>query len=94
MNQNDFEKRIAKKLDISDLKAKDLVNNFFKVFHEVSAEMDPGDKLILRGFGTLSKTRRGERMGRNPQTGAAVFIPSKVVLKFKISEKLQPAEGC
>lgn len=42
-----------------------------------------GDSVALVGFGTFSSTKRAARTGRNPQTGAAVKIPAKIVPKFK-----------
>jgi DNA-binding protein HU-beta len=37
----------------------------------------------LVGFGTFTKTKRKARMGRNPQTGAAIKIPAAWVPKFR-----------
>jgi DNA-binding protein HU-beta len=34
------------------------------------------------GFGTFTKRKRGERNGRNPQTGARITIPSSVTVAF------------
>jgi DNA-binding protein HU-beta len=46
-------------------------------------------KVTLVGFGTFSKVRRKARKGRNPQTGAAIKIKAKNVVKFKAGKKLQ-----
>jgi DNA-binding protein HU-beta len=46
-------------------------------------------KVTLVGFGTFSKVRRKARMGRNPQTGAAIKIKAKSVVRFKASKKLK-----
>lgn len=37
----------------------------------------------LVGFGTFTRTKRKARMGRNPQTGAAIKIPAAWVPKFR-----------
>ena len=47
--------------------------------------------LTLVGFGTFSKVRRKARKGRNPQTGEAIKIKAKNVVKFKPGKKLQDA---
>ena len=40
-----------------------------------------GDKFALPGFVTVKVRARKARMGRNPQTGAAINIPAKKVVK-------------
>jgi len=49
------------------------------------------DKVTLIGFGTFSVTKRAARDGRNPQTGKAIKIPAKKVVKFKVGKKLADA---
>ena len=40
-----------------------------------------GDKFAIPGFVTVKVRARKARMGRNPQTGAAIKIPAKKVVK-------------
>jgi len=49
------------------------------------------DKLTLTGFGTFSAAKRGQRTGRNPQTGKEIKIPAKYVAKFKAGNMLKKA---
>ncbi len=46
------------------------------------------DKVTLIGFGTFSTSERAERQGKNPQTGKAMTIPAKTVVKFKAGKAL------
>jgi DNA-binding protein HU-beta len=39
-------------------------------------------KFTYPGFGTFQKKRRGERVGRNPQTGERITIPSSITVAF------------
>lgn len=48
-------------------------------------------KVTFTGFGTFSKTRRKARTGRNPQTGEAIKIKARNVVKFKAGKKLKEA---
>lgn len=48
-------------------------------------------KVTLVGFGTFSTAKRKARTGRNPQTGAAIKIKAKTVVKFKAGKKLSDA---
>ena len=43
------------------------------------------------GLGKLVVSRRKARIGRNPQTGEAIKIPAKKVLKFRISKQAKDA---
>jgi DNA-binding protein HU-beta len=45
----------------------------------------------LPGLGKLVVSRRKARVGRNPQTGEAIKIPAKKVLKFRISKQAKDA---
>ena len=55
----------------------------------VTKELKKSGKLVLVGFGTFSVVKRKAREGRNPQTGKAIKIPAKKVVKFKASKFLQ-----
>jgi len=41
------------------------------------------------GFGSLQKTRRKARKGRNPQTGDVIKIKARNAVKFKPGKKLR-----
>ena len=51
------------------------------------ATLKKGDKLILVGFGSFSVLKRSARLGRNPQTGKALKIPAKKVVKFRAGKE-------
>ncbi len=54
----------------------------------VAKELKKNGKLGLVGFGTFSVVKRKAREGRNPQTGKAIKIPAKKVVKFKAGKAL------
>ncbi len=54
----------------------------------VTKELKKSGKLGLVGFGTFSVIKRKAREGRNPQTGKAIKIPAKKVVKFKAGKGL------
>jgi len=45
----------------------------------------------IPGLGKLVLQNRKARMGRNPQTGEAIKIPAKKVLKFRIAKAAKDA---
>ena len=59
------------------------------VFDEITEALTRGDRVELRGFGAFSIKHRPERIGRNPRTGEAVFVPAKSVPFFKTGKELR-----
>lgn len=59
------------------------------VFEEISAALERGDRVELRGFGTFSVKQRDARVGRNPRTGATVNVAPKTVPFFKTGKQLR-----
>jgi len=55
----------------------------------ITAELnDDGDKVIIKGFGTFKRAKQNARTARNPQSGEAIEVPAKSVVKFKASKGL------
>jgi DNA-binding protein HU-beta len=48
-------------------------------------------QFMLPGLGKVVLDRRKARMGRNPQTGAAISIPAKTVLRFRFAKAFKEA---
>ena len=44
---------------------------------------------VIPGIGKVVLSNRKARMGRNPQTGEAIKIPAKTVLKFRIAKAMK-----
>jgi len=57
----------------------------------VTETLQKEDKISLVGFGTFSVGDRAARVGKNPQTGAALQIPAAKVPKFKAGKALKDA---
>ena len=53
------------------------------VFESIADHLVEGGRVELRGFGTFTTRERGERVGRNPRTGAAVEVCAKRLPHFK-----------
>lgn len=60
-------------------------------FDAITEALKKGEKLTLLGFGTFSVSRREGHTGRNPQTGAAVKIPARNAVTFKVGSQLKKA---
>jgi DNA-binding protein HU-beta len=88
MNKSELINQIAESADITKKAAGEALDSFMKA---ITDTLEKGDKLQLAGFGTFSVTKRAARDGRNPQTGKAIKIPAKKVVKFKVGKKLSEA---
>ena len=49
------------------------------------------NSFTLPGLGKLVLVNRKARMGRNPQTGEAIQIPAKRVVKFRVAKAAKDA---
>ena len=76
---------MANEAGITKAAASDTLEAFITA---VTKELKKNGKLGLVGFGTFSVVKRKAREGRNPQTGKAIKIPAKKVVKFKAGKTL------
>lgn len=58
------------------------------IIEAVSAEMQRNEKVIILGFGTFSVKEKAARNSVHPQTGQAMRLPAKKVVRFKPSQYL------
>ena len=75
----------------ADLTKADAARALDAVVAGVTKGLKKEGKVTLVGFGTFSAKKRAARTGRNPQTGAEVKIPARVVPGFKAGNKLKDA---
>ncbi len=55
----------------------------------VEKTLKKGGDIPLTGLGKFKVLNRKARMGRNPQTGEAIKIPAKKVVKFTVAKNLK-----
>ena len=48
-----------------------------------------GERIEIRGFGSFDLHHRAPHIARNPKTGEAITLPTKVVLHFKPGKDLK-----
>ncbi|OGP63121.1 MAG: DNA-binding protein HU [Deltaproteobacteria bacterium RBG_13_47_9] len=88
MTKSELIANISKEAQVSKASAEKALNAFIS---SVTRALKKGSKLTLPGFGTFSVKKRKARMGRNPQTGKEIKIPSNKVAKFKAGKRLKSA---
>ena len=86
MNKAELVAAMAEKAELSKKDAEAALKAFTDV---VAEELKKGEKIQLVGFGTFEVAERGDRTGRNPQTGADMVIPASKAPKFKAGKALK-----
>ena len=71
------------------LKRKDAEAAVNSVISAIETALAEGEKVQLVGFGSFAVKERGERMGRNPATGAAITIPASKQPVFSAGRDLK-----
>jgi DNA-binding protein HU-beta len=85
MNKAELVDAIAADSKLTKADAKRALDAFVNV---TSKSLKKGEKVIIIGFGSFSVNKRAARTGRNPQTGKAIQIKAKKVVKFKAGAEL------
>lgn len=53
------------------------------ILEQMSASLERGESIQLRGFGTFSVRTHRARPARNPRTGEKVAVPARRAVRFK-----------
>ena len=80
--------RIADKAGLTKSTASDVLEI---IATTAVTETKKSGQFVIPGIGKLVKSQRKARMGRNPQTGAAIKIPAKTVVKFRVAKACKDA---
>ena len=80
MIKSELIERLAQEMRLSTNNAKIVVDT---IFDEIVRTLSEGGRVELRNFGIFSMRTHKARMGRNPKTGAQVFVPEKKTPYFK-----------
>jgi DNA-binding protein HU-beta len=92
MNKTEMALKLAKRTDLSQGKAADIVDVMFSAQPRkgiIATALDAGEKVTIPGFGTFATKQRGERQGRNPATGETITIKAKKYVHFKPGKTLR-----
>ena len=85
MNKAELIDAMAESAGLSKADAKRALDAFVE---STTNALKGGDRISLVGFGSFSISKRAERQGRNPQTGKAITIKAKNIVKFKAGSEL------
>jgi len=86
MTKSQIADYIAKKADIKKKLAVQVLEDIAALAYK-----EAKNSFTLPGLGKLVLVQRKARMGRNPQTGEAIKIPAKKVVKFRVAKAAKEA---
>ncbi|HBK82143.1 MAG TPA: DNA-binding protein [Flavobacterium sp.] len=86
MNKSELIDAMAASAGITKAAAKLALESFLG---NVESTLAKGGRVSLVGFGSWSVSKRAARDGRNPQTGKAIKIAAKSVVKFKAGSEFE-----
>ena len=83
MTKTQLVRAMAEKLELTSKQTA----NFFQTLAETAVkETKKNGEFTIPGIGKLVKAERKARIGRNPQTGEAIKIKAKTVVKFRVAK--------
>lgn len=86
MTKADLIESVYQKIGFSKKESADIIELIFGTMKDTLAQ---GQKIKISGFGNFVVREKRSRMGRNPQTGAAMEISARRVLTFRPSQVLK-----
>jgi DNA-binding protein HU-beta len=86
MNKQDLIAKIVKDTGITKTAAAATLES---VLDAITKALKKGDSITFVGFGTFKTSQRKARTARNPQTGAAIKIPKRRVVRFVAGKALK-----
>lgn len=86
MTKGDVVDSVARKTGMTKKDAGEAVEAVLDV---ITSALRSGDSVTFTGFGKFSTSRRAERQGVNPRTGAPVTIRAANVPKFSAGSQLK-----
>lgn len=85
MNKQELCAQVSKQTKMSKAKVMQMIDSTFTT---IEGSLKKGQEVRLIGFGSWKKLRRKARPGRNPQTGKALTIKARNVIKFNTGQHL------
>ena len=86
MTKTQLVRHVAEKHELSNKQVAALIEYLAEV---AIRETKKNGVFVVPGLGRLVKSNRKARIGRNPQTGEAIKIPAKTVVKFRVAKAVK-----
>ena len=88
LTKKEIMENVSERIGLKKKESMDVVDSLFEIIKD---ELAKGKPVMISGFGKWTVKAKGERRGRNPQTGEAMTIDARKVVTFKPSVVLRTA---
>jgi len=86
MNKSDLIMAVAREADLTRSKSEEVIN---LIFDTMSSALVGGDRVEVRGFGSLEVRRYKDYTARNPKTCEKIAVAKKKLPFFKTGKELR-----
>lgn len=86
MNRSDLIDALKDRTQISRKEAEKIITIFFDT---ITDTLVSGDRVEIRGFGSLTVKKYDPYVGRNPKTGERIKVEAKKLPFFKVGKELK-----
>ena len=86
MNKSDLVQQYAHKNHLHSADAYQIIDT---VLDKISDELSKGNRIEIRGFGSLHVKKTDAKEGRNPKTGETVKVPKKHKICYRAGKTLK-----
>jgi len=88
LTKADLAEAVYNTVNLDKQKAAQVIEDYIEIIKDA---LQNENKVMLSGFGSYEVKYKPARRGRNPQTGAAITLRDRKVVKFKPSQLLRKA---
>lgn len=86
LTKADVAESIQKRLNLSKTGSVDVLESLLEIMKRT---LESGEDVLISGFGKFHVKNKGERRGRNPQTGSDITLKPRRIVNFKCSGVLR-----
>lgn len=85
MTQTELIKKVAARFFLTQPEVREIIKYFLE---QITTELQKGDRVYIRGFGSFKTVTRKAKKVRHPKTKKMLTIPKRKDIEFTPSKKL------
>ena len=86
MNNKEFTSELAERLGYTIKDTSELMNSLLS---SMTQELEEGNVIAIKGFGSFEVKKKAERISINPASKQRMLVPPKLVLSYRPSNTLK-----
>lgn len=86
MNNKEFTSELAERLGYTIKDTSELINSLLA---SMTQELEEGNMIAVKGFGSFEVKKKAERISINPASKQRMLVPPKLVLSYRPSNTLK-----